>query len=534
MKGRIGDALVDLGCDLLDVTLALGEHVDDFGPPTVAERLGDVGETVEQRLLGDPITHYDSFLKDPLDKLRPPVELFKRIFEEWGWCAWVSMSSSTRASVTRRIWWIWAMVRPRWSTPPRFPLAHEQLAERLGVRLAWTLDTHSHADYVTGSPTLAAGTDAVFVAPAASRLTTPHRPVGDNDEVALADSVTLEALATPGHTPDHHAYLLQRDREPVALFTGGSLMVGTVGRTDLCGVEQTEPLAHQMFHSLRRFDDLPDDLAVYPTHGAGSFCSAPGASERTTTLGRERATNSLFAVTDEDQFVARLIAGFGTFPTYFVRLPELNRLGPRRYDGLPSIQRLSADDVEGHRAAGGVVVDARPTAAFAAGHIPRSIANTLRPPFGSWLGWLVELDRPVVFVLDDEQDRDELVRQCLDVGHENLVGELAGGIDAWRAAGRPVEMSDLVDPSGMTGQIIDVRQANEYTAGHVPGARNVELGSIPDSRLPDEPLTVMCGHGERAMTAASLLTGRGHTDVAVLDGGPDTWARATGCTLDTG
>ena len=214
-------------------------------------------------------------------------------------------------------------------------------------------------------------------------------------------------------------------------------MVGTVGRTDLCGAERTEPLARQMFHSLRRFDELPDDVAVYPTHGAGSFCSAPGAAERTTTLGRERVSNPLFSVTDEDEFVERLLAGFGTFPTYFARLPELNRLGPRRYDALPRLDRLSADDVEAHLAAGGVVVDVRPVAAFAAGHIPGSMANTLRPVFASWLGWLVDPDRPLVFVVDDDQDRDELVRQCLDIGHEHLVGELAGGIDAWRGQRTP-------------------------------------------------------------------------------------------------
>lgn len=418
--------------------------------------------------------------------------------------------------------------------PPRFPTGHEDRARRAGLQMAWTLDTHSHADYVTGSPALAARAGAVFVAPAASRLVVSHRPVGDGDTLVLADSVVLQAVATPGHTPDHHAYVLHRDDRPVAVFSGGSLMVGTVGRTDLCGAGQTEPLARQMFQSLRRFDDLPGDVVVYPTHGAGSFCSAPGASERTTTLGRERATNALFTIGDEDEFVERLLAGFGTFPTYFTRLPELNRLGPRRYDRLPHLDPLSPADVEQHLCSGGVVVDARPAAAFAAGHIPGSMSNTLRPPFASWLGWLVDLDRPIVFVVDADQDRDELVRQSLDVGHEDLVGELAGGIDAWHASGRRLATIPMVDPAGVNGQVLDVRQANEYAAGHVPGARHVELGTIPTARFPDEPLTVMCGHGERAMTAASLLTARGRTDVAVLDGGPDTWAAATGSALETG
>ncbi|MBK5330456.1 MAG: MBL fold metallo-hydrolase [Ilumatobacteraceae bacterium] len=417
--------------------------------------------------------------------------------------------------------------------PPRFPSAHDALVERLRLRLAWTLDTHSHADYVTGSPALADRTGATFVAPAASHLESPHRPVTDSEHVALADGIELIAVATPGHTPDHHAYILVENGSPVALFSGGSLMVGAVGRTDLCGPELAVPLAHEMFSALRRFDELPDGLAVYPTHGAGSFCSAPGASQRTSTLGHERDTNPLFSITDEDLFVKRLVAGFGTFPTYFARLPELNRRGPTRYNAVPRLAALQPDDVERHLAEGGVVVDARPVAAFSAGHIPGSLSNTLRPVFASWLGWLVEPDRALAFVLDPGQDRADLVRQCLDVGHEHLVGELAGGIEAWTDSGRPVSTIPLVDPAGMTGQVIDVRQANEYASGHVPGALNIELGAVEDARLRPGPVSVMCGHGERAMTAASILTARGKGDVAVLDGGPETWSDSTGKLLET-
>ena len=164
--------------------------------------------------------------------------------------------------------------------PPRFPSEHERLADRQNLRIVWTVDTHSHADYVTGSPGLAARRGATFIAPAASRLETPHLPVTDGERMDLAPGVVLVAVATAGHTPDHHSYVLEENGLPVALFSGGSLMVGTVGRTDLCGPDLAEPLAHEMFRGLRRFDNLPASLAVYPTHGAGSFCSAPGASQR--------------------------------------------------------------------------------------------------------------------------------------------------------------------------------------------------------------------------------------------------------------
>jgi hydroxyacylglutathione hydrolase len=418
--------------------------------------------------------------------------------------------------------------------PPRFPTAHRSLADRLDVRIRWTFDTHSHADYITGSPNLTARDGITFVAPAASHLATPHHPIHDADRVDVADAITLTAIATPGHTPDHHAYLLTDHGRPVGLFTGGSLMVGTVGRTDLCGPDLAVPLAHDMFHSLRRFDDLPDDLVVYPTHGAGSFCSAPGTSQRTSTLGHERATNPLLTIRSEDEFVARLVAGFGTFPTYFFRLPELNRVGPTRYDTVPDLRSLTAVKIERHQAAGGVVVDARPVAAFAAGHLPGSISNTLRPVFASWLGWLTEADQPVAFVLDADQNRDDLVRQCLDIGHEQLVGELSGGIDAWSGDGLPLSTIPLIDAADVTRAVVDVRQANEYATGHLPDAVNIELGQIPTAELPAGPITVMCGHGERAMTAASVLAALGRNDLVVLDGGPDTWSRVTGTPLVTG
>lgn len=416
--------------------------------------------------------------------------------------------------------------------PPRFPTAIEQRAHDLGASIAWTADTHSHADYVTGSPALASRTGATFLAPVASNLGKSHQPVGEDEVVELTDAYSLRALATPGHTPHHMAYLLRCNGEPVALFSGGSLMVGTVGRTDLCGPDLAEPLAHDMFKSLHRFDDLSDELAVYPTHGAGSFCGAPGGGARTTTLGAERSTNPLLGIGDEDQFVDALLAGFGTFPSYFGRLPEINRLGPVRYDDLPKLARLSPDGVTDAIAGGALVVDARSIDRFGAGHIPGSLANTLRPVFASWAGWLVDPDQQLAFVLDADQDRDDLVRQCLDVGLENLVGELDGGIEAWAADGRPTAQVPVVDATCMAARVIDVRQANEHAAGHLPGATNIELGSIPDTRLPTGEVTVMCGHGERAMTAASLLASRGHSAVSVFDGGPDTWADATGQDLE--
>lgn len=419
--------------------------------------------------------------------------------------------------------------------PSRDPSPYLAQAERHGLEIAYALETHLHADFVSGSHELAAR-GATIVASAASDLELPHRPMTDGDEVDLG-GLTLRALATPGHTPEHLAYLLLDGARPRALFSGGSLMVGSVARTDLISPDQTEPLARQLWRSLHeRILTLPDDLPVYPTHGAGSFCSAPAGSERTTTIGREKAANPLLAAADEDDFVARLLSGLGSYPAYFNRLREVNRRGPAVYGPVPPpLAPLTVTDVVRLRDdEGAIVVDARPIAAFAAGHLPGAVSIELRPAFATWLGWVVPADRPLVFVLDDHQDRADLVRQALKIGDERLVGELAGGMAAWQAAGQPVARTPLVGVAdigeigngGRAGghKVLDIRQAGEFAAGHIPGSKHVELGALAGAAdVPAGPLLVTCGHGERAMTAASLLEQAGHRDLSVLDGGTSAW-----------
>jgi glyoxylase-like metal-dependent hydrolase (beta-lactamase superfamily II)/rhodanese-related sulfurtransferase len=416
--------------------------------------------------------------------------------------------------------------------PPRIPTAQLETAADMGLEIAWTADTHSHADYVSGSPELRAK-GARFIASSGANLELSHRPMVDGDELELGNDLTLRAIATPGHTPDHLAYLLTEHGVPVALFSGGSLMVGTVGRTDLLGPEPVERLTRQLFHSLReRILTLPDDLPVYPTHGAGSFCAAPGTSERTTTIGHERATNALLAIDDEDTFVSAVRAGFGTFPSYFARLPEVNRRGPRVYGEVPDLSTLDIDSFRAALDAGAALVDARPIAAFADAHIRGALSIELRPVFASWLGWLVAADADVVFVLNNEQDRHELVRQCLDVGYERLLGCLGGGMQTWIGEGLPVLSMPLITPDSLAGTVLDVRQANEFAAGHVPGAINVELGVMSAASVPAGALTVMCGHGERAMSAASVLEANGADEVRVLAGGPEDWSSVVGQALE--
>lgn len=410
--------------------------------------------------------------------------------------------------------------------PARDAAPYVAAAKRAGLSIAFTAETHLHADFLTGSRELAAQ-GATVLAPRAGEIAWPHRGFDHRDTFDLG-GLRIEALATPGHTPEHLSWLVLDGTRPVALFSGGALLVDAVARTDLIAPEQTEPLARALWRSLQdTILVLPDDVPVYPTHGAGSFCSTPASGARTTTIGRERAANPLLAAADEDAFVELLLAGYGTYPPYFHRLRERNRRGPEvlgtPFLGLPA---LAADDVQRRVESGTLVVDVRPVAAWAAGHIPGALSIPLRPQFGAWLGWLVADDVPLVFLTDDDQNVAEIVRQARTIGYDQLAGVLAGGIDAWRAAGRPVAASGLVQAQQLDRPVLDVRQRAEVAAGHVPGALHLELGSVGDhtAALPTGPLAVMCGHGERAATAASLLERAGRTDVAVVIGGPSDWA----------
>lgn len=269
--------------------------------------------------------------------------------------------------------------------PERDPRPYTGELDRRGLVPRWVVETHLHADFVSGGRELVA-MGAQLAAPVGSELAYPHRPLEDGEELDLG-GLTLEVIAAPGHTPEHLAYLLRDGRRPVALFSGGTLMAGGVARTDLLSPEMTEPLARQAYRSIhQRLFTLPDELAVYPTHGAGSFCSAAPGGERTTTIGAEKAANPLLAGDpDEDAFVARLLDGYGSYPPYFLELRDVNRAGVEVHGSRPpALPRLSPDGVAQAMDDGAQVVDVREIAAFAAGHVPGAISNPWRAQFATW------------------------------------------------------------------------------------------------------------------------------------------------------
>jgi rhodanese-related sulfurtransferase len=259
--------------------------------------------------------------------------------------------------------------------------------------------------------------------------------------------------------------------------------------------------------------------------------------ERTSSIGREKATNPLLRAGNEDEFVAQLLGSLGSFPPYFLRLAEVNRRGPRLLDEAPTLTQLEPARARQLVRAGAWLVDTRPVVEYASRHVAGSLSIPLRDAFATWLGWIVPHDAPLVVLRDSDQDPDEIVWQATKIGCDNIVGELSGGVDAAVVAGLPTISIPLVRADNpIKSALVDVRQQPEFAAGHVPGARSVELGAVPgaSSSLPAEPVAVMCGHGERSATAASLLERAGRRDVAVVVGGPAEWAEARGSALESG
>jgi hydroxyacylglutathione hydrolase len=413
--------------------------------------------------------------------------------------------------------------------PPRDIDRHRGLAAELGADIVATLDTHVHADYVSGATELAAlGAEAVV--PAGAKPSWPHRSLADGETIAFGGA-RIRALATPGHTPEHLAYVLEADRDPVGVFTGGSLILGGAARTDLLGQRCTHELARAQFGSLRRISALPDATALYPTHGAGSFCLAASTTVVNPTIGSERAANPLLSIQDEDEFVDRLIAGFGSYPRYYAYLQAVNEAGPTPVAALATPGLLDPVEVATRVEAGAWMVDARPIHEWAVGHPRDAVSNELRPAFASWLGWVVPFGVPVI-ALVDAADRDELVRLARRIGYDD-VSFVAGGFAAWRAAGLPVDVvTELGARQARERQragavLVDVRQRAELEILRIPGAVHLELGDIIAGASPPGagPFITFCGHGERSATAASLLERRG-LDVANLVGGTSAWVEA--------
>ncbi len=312
--------------------------------------------------------------------------------------------------------------------PQRDVERFEQAVSDTGVDLTHVLETHIHNDYVSGGRELARRTGARLALPAAAGAAFDHFPAFHNEE--LADGpVVIRLVHTPGHTPEHMSYVILVEEEIVAVFSGGSLLVGSAGRPDLLGDDRAEQLARLQYLSVSRLAELPDDTGLYPTHGEGSFCTASGAGRSTSTIGLERRTNPVLAYPDAEAFVAGQLAGLQPFPDYYAHMGPINLMGPES-PALWELDELDPSDLPGDA----TLVDIRPRPAYAAGHIPGSLGIEMSDQVAVWAGWLLPFDSPVVLVAQREQDVEEVVRQFGRIGFDDMLG-VVYGVEGWAEAG---------------------------------------------------------------------------------------------------
>jgi hydroxyacylglutathione hydrolase len=414
-------------------------------------------------------------------------------------------------------------------------------ARAADLRISHVVETHLHNDYVSGGRELATLIGATHVIGAGAGLAHEHQPVRDGEAFDVG-TIRFGVLDTPGHTPEHVSYAVAdttRSDEPFLLLTGGSMLVGAVGRTDLLGADMARPYAAAMSRSLHDVL-LPheDSVMVYPTHGAGSLCSTGIASTSWSTIGFERRHDPLLAPMEVEAFTRALLAGQPTIPRYFARMRPINQAGPPLLGGtVPAIAPLFDQDLEAALARGAIIVDARSAAAHALQHVPGSVSIPAGSSFGTWLGWVVDADAPVILIVDDVADLDDLARQAVRIGYESVVGYVDGGFESWRRSGRAVESGIALDIDTLASElsaggpdapvVIDVRQAAEFEAGHLPGALHIGAGELPDvlGRLPrDREIALICASGYRSSVAASLLRAGGFQRVASVVGGTPDWA----------
>jgi hydroxyacylglutathione hydrolase len=405
-------------------------------------------------------------------------------------------------------------------------------ASERGLQLTHVLDTHLHADFVSGNRELAHQTGAVIGASAEASLDFEHQPLTEESVIDLG-AFQIRVMTTPGHTPEHISFLIvdPDSKAPSALFSGGALIVGGAARTDLLTPELTKPLAQQLYHTIHeKLLKLPDSLDVFPTHGAGSYCIAPASSERTTTIGNERVTNSLALAHSEREFVQRALMGLPSYPTYYKYLREVNQRGPKVWGRIPALKPLSAGEVKTLMDEGVVVLDVRHGKLFGAGHIPGSYGIRADAPLTTWAGWLIPFGSRIVLVAESIEQTIIAIRQLIRIGYDNLVGILQGGIDAW-AREYPVETIPGMNVKELRERLdevmlIDVRQRSEWEQEHIAGAIHFEGGRVAWEDLPfphDRPLAIQCSSGNRSMSVSSVLRRRGYRNVIQVEGGITKW-----------
>ncbi len=400
----------------------------------------------------------------------------------------------------------------------------QDLIARLGVRLTHVLETHVHNDYVSGGLVLSEVSGAAYVVPADSHVDFDHVSVADGDVLTTGD-IVIEALHTPGHTHHHTSYTLADTGGRVqAVFTGGSMLYGSTGRTDLVGPDDTDALTHAQYHSVRRLArDLPAGTAVYPSHGFGSFCAATPTSGDASTVGEQSAVNPALTLSEQD-YVDGLIAGLDAYPAYYAHMGPANRAGAGPAD-LSMPAPADPAQLRSRIDAGEWVVDLRSRTAFAAGHLAGSLGFELSNNFITYLGWLYRYGTPLTLIGETEQQILDARRELVRIGIDDVAGAAVGDIDtlAGDVALRSYQVSDFAGLAAARAagpvQILDARRAGERAQGYVRGSLHIPLHELAQrlGEVPPGKVWVYCGSGYRASIAASVLDHPGRELVLVDD-----------------
>jgi glyoxylase-like metal-dependent hydrolase (beta-lactamase superfamily II)/rhodanese-related sulfurtransferase len=408
-------------------------------------------------------------------------------------------------------------------------------AAAAGLTIRYVIETHLHADFVSGHLELAQRTGATVVIGARAGALFPHRAVRDGDELRVG-RVALRILETPGHTPESLCVLVTdtaASAQPRLVLTGDTLFIGDVGRPDLaCGADATpDAMAGMLYESLHgKLMALPDAVEVYPAHGAGSLCGRNISKETSSTIGEQRRANWALQPMPRDAFVRALTADLPETPAYFALDAAINRRGAPALGSRP--RALAPAEAEEAIRGGARVLDVRSGAAFGTAHVPGAVNVGLDGQFASWAGALLPPDRPLLVVADDEAGAAQAATRLARVGLENVAGFLEGGVRAWSDSGRPVARlaqvtvdeleRRLAEEPGL--RVLDVRRPGEYAAGHVPRAVSVPLDRL-QREWPDAgaPTAVICAGGYRSSAAASLLAAHGVADLVNVVGGTGAW-----------
>jgi glyoxylase-like metal-dependent hydrolase (beta-lactamase superfamily II)/rhodanese-related sulfurtransferase len=403
-------------------------------------------------------------------------------------------------------------------------------AEARLVRITHVLETHIHNDYVTGGLALASQTGASYVVAASEEVGFDRMAVRDQDQISTG-SLIVTVMHTPGHTPGHLSYVLsEAGGGPVAVFTGGSMLYGAVGRTDLISPDQTEQLTRAQYRSVRRLaTELPDDVAVYPTHGFGSFCSATPTSGTSSTIGTERRVN-LALRSDEAAFVTELIAGLSAYPRYYAHMGPANRHGPRALD-LARPERADPAELRRRIDAGEWIVDLRERRAFARAHVTGTISVEFGDSFSTYLGWAIPWGTPLTLIGESPDQVAEAQLHLARIGIDYIAGAAVGPAEALATDGK-ISGYRVTDFGGLAAEwdrpglvVLDVRRPDEWQAGHLARAVHVPFWEIESraAEVPPGEVWIYCASGLRASTSASILQRAGRRVVHI----DDDWENAT-------